>query len=118
MTTAVKIWKTGQELYSLNVTASGAVPALTTLASTQTSVTKGLSAGAFQINQYIDVKDQYGVSIPLSSIPGGLTYMSTKSSVASVNSSGIVTPITVGTCEIRIYFSGSDRTLVINLTIN
>jgi hypothetical protein len=44
--------------------------------------------------------------------------MSTKSSVASVNSSGIVTPITVGTCEIRIYFSGSDRTLVINLTIN
>jgi hypothetical protein len=118
MTTTIKLWKTGQEITSLNVTASGAAPTLTHLAATEPNVTKALSGGVFNITAYVDAKDQYGVPMAFASITGSKTFMSSKTSVAVVNSTGIVTPVATGSCQITIYFAGADKTLIINLTVN
>ncbi|HOD92336.1 MAG TPA: hypothetical protein PL054_00495 [Clostridia bacterium] len=118
MSTSIKIWKSGQEIHSINVTASGTAPVLTTLNASSSNITKSLSAGSFQIAPYVVALDQYGVAMTLATIPGGITYMTTKPAVATINSSGIVTPISTGICEIKAYFNSYDKTLAINLTVN
>jgi len=117
ITTTVKLWKAGQELTSIDVTASGTAPTLTTLKSTSANISKAVSSGTFQIGTYIEAKDQYGNIMALSSLQGSITYMSSKTTVAFINSSGIVSPVGAGTCNITIYFAGYDKTLIIGLTI-
>lgn len=113
--TTIKAWMGGEVKAQITITASSEAPEVTTMVFTENPHTMGNST-TFDVKTIFTIKDQYGVDITSSA---SINYYSSVHTVATINSSGIITSYAIdGTTSISAVETSGTGSAILTLIVN
>ncbi len=113
--TIIKAWIGGNVVAQTTVTSSSTAPVVNTIVFTENPKTIDLSGGTYDLKtSNLQIKDQYGVNITASS---NVSYFSSNPAVVTVNASGVVTPVGVGTTTISVVENSGAGSAILTITV-